>query len=120
MGWAAAEGCCPSGFLGLPFYFGYQALHLVALRCSDRKQGEAWIASVEAIEVSRIFHAGDAQLIHNLNAGNLDAPLFLIGEFVVVVFMCGVDLIAGRGCAGGECEDATNCSCLEQCMKLLG
>ncbi len=88
-------------------------------RGGEGEQGQARIATVEAIQVGGVLHPGNAKLARNANASGFDALLLLLGEFVIVVLKRRVNLVAGGWGARGKGKNASDSSDLQQSVQFV-
>src|SRR5271157_902121 len=76
----------------------HQLLDLGFLLAGKRQEWQPRRASIVAVEVHGVLHAGDAEFTDHALGDDLHALLFFAGERVVSVFERGVDFVTRGGC----------------------
>src|SRR5208337_1306422 len=97
----------------------HQLLNLRLLLAGERQEWQARRASIIAVEVHGVLHAGDAEFADHALGGEFHTLLFFAGERGVSVLERGVDFVARSGRRTGEGKNGADRSQSERRFELV-
>src|SRR5208337_141586 len=98
---------------------GHQLLDLGLLLARERQEGQARRASIVAVEVHGVLHAGDAEFADHALGSQFHALLLFAGECSISVFKRGVDFVTRSGRWTSEGENSADSSQSERRFELV-
>src|SRR5258707_8520630 len=96
----------------------HQLLDLHFLLAGERQEWQPRRASIVAVEVHGVLHAGDAEVTNHALGGQSHTLLLFAGERVVSIFDGSIDFVTRHGRGTGEGENAADRSQTKRRFKL--